>query len=37
MARVLVVDDEPALLFTVRKLPKSRGVEGVLGGKRIAE
>src|SRR5438132_11933721 len=30
MARVLLVDDEPALLFTLSQLLKSRGVESVL-------
>jgi DNA-binding NtrC family response regulator len=30
MARVLLVDDEPALLFTLSKLLKSRGLEAVL-------
>jgi two-component system response regulator AtoC len=30
MARVLLVDDEPALLFTLSQLLKSRGVEPVL-------
>ena len=30
MARVLLVDDEPALLFTLSQLLKSRGIEPVL-------
>jgi DNA-binding NtrC family response regulator len=30
MARVLLVDDEPALLFTLSQLLKSRGIESVL-------
>src|SRR5712671_4169506 len=30
MARVLLVDDEPALLFTLSRLLKSRGLEAVL-------
>src|SRR5256885_4056569 len=30
MARVLLVDDEPALLFTLSQLLKSRGLEPVL-------
>src|SRR5882762_2912500 len=30
MARVLLVDDEPALLFTLSQLLKSRGLEAVL-------
>src|SRR5881394_3370787 len=41
MARVLLVDDEPALLFTLSQLLKSRGMEPVLarsaqGSERIA-
>ena len=32
MPRVLLVDDEPSVLFTLTQLLKSRGVEAVPGG-----